>query len=228
MEKRQLILNDYKTWETGLWTLASCNIMKADQVQTFVDVPGRFAPLNLSTALTDGQPYYGSASLEAVLESSEGSREERQQRIEKMVNLLDGYQVKIVHPDRPGSYMIGTVQIRKQYNDLVHCAVTVSAICEAWLYNEEETVVSVGLEGTAEPVVLLNRGRLEAVPEIDVTGSALIAYDDSSISLSKGKHIVPWLSVPATGGPASPNSIVLSVSGSGTLTFTYREAVLAE
>ncbi len=88
MTKRQLILDGYKTAEDGLFTLTSCKITKASQVQTFVSVPGRFAPLDLSTALTDGQPYYGNASLAAVLESSEGTREERQRRIEQMVNQL--------------------------------------------------------------------------------------------------------------------------------------------
>ena len=56
MIKRQLILNNYKTAEDGLWTLAACKITKANQMQNFMDVPGRYAPLDLSTALTDGQP----------------------------------------------------------------------------------------------------------------------------------------------------------------------------
>ena len=156
MEKRQLILNEYKTAESGKFTLASCKITKASQVQTFVSVPGRYTPLDLSTALTDGQPYYGNASLSAVLESSEGTREERQERIGQMVNLLDGHSVQIIHPDHPDSYMVGRVQINPDYNNLVHCAVQVSAVCEPWLYNAAQTVATATVPTEGEGKNLLD------------------------------------------------------------------------
>lgn len=140
MNKRQLILGNYKTAETGQWTLSACKITKAAQVQTFLSVPGRHAPLDLSTSLTGGVPYYENARLEAVLESSEGTRAERQERIEQMVNLLDGYNVQIIHPDHPAGYMVGRVQITQEYNDWAHCSVRVSAVCEPWRYNATETV----------------------------------------------------------------------------------------
>lgn len=228
MAKRQLILNGYKTAEDGLFTLASCKITKASQVQTFVSVPGRFAPLDLSTTLTDGQPYYGNASLAAVLESSEGTREERQTRIDELVNLLDGYQVQIIHPDHPASYMVGRVQVTTEYNDLVHCRVKVAAVCEAWSYNAEETVVTAEANTTPQTVLLPNRGRLGVTPLIKVTGEVVIVYDDNSVTLSAGTYTLPWLHIRAAGGPASPNSLVAEVSGNGTINFTYREAVLAE
>lgn len=139
MKKRQLILNDYRTAEDGLFTLSACKITKAAQEQTFVKVPGRFAPLDLSTVLTDGQPYYGNAKLDAVLESSEGTRAERQERIEHLKNLLDGQIAKIVHPDFPGRYMVGRVEVIPDFNGLAYCSVALSAVLEPWLYNNEET-----------------------------------------------------------------------------------------
>lgn len=236
MAKRQLILNGYKTAEDGLFTLASLKITKADQVQTFVSVPGRFAPLDLSTALTDGEPYYGNARLEAVLESSEGTREERQQRIDEMVNQLDGYQARIIHPDRPGLYMIGRLQVQPNYNDLVHCAVSLTAVCEPWFYSEEEVAVTVDLgSGSTTTAALLNRGRMRVVPVLTISPdssgtnpSINVRYDNSSISLSPGKDqttgtfTLPWLQIPAN------DSIVVNLSGNGIAAFTYREAVLAE
>lgn len=163
--KRQLILNDYKTAEDGLWTLASCKITKAAQVQNFVSVPGRFAPLDFSTVLTDGQPYYGNAALDATLESSEGSREERRDRIQRMTTLLDGEIARIVHPDFPGRYMTGRVQVTPDYNDLAHCAVKVSAVLEPWLYNDAETVVQSSLPSEETGKNLLD------IPDMTVSGS---------------------------------------------------------
>lgn len=221
MNKRQLILNDYKTAENGLFTLASCKITKASQVQNFVSVPGRFSPLDLSTILTDGEPYYGNAGLEAVLESSEGTREERQERIEQMVNALDGYNVVIIHPDHPGHYMIGRVQVAPQYNDLVHCSVAVTAVCEPWLYNAEETKVTVALTSTAKTIELTNSGRLASVPTIDVTGEATLVYGELTQTLSSGSYQLPDIYL-------TPGTHSLSCKGSGSVSFTYREGVLAE
>lgn len=221
MAKRQLILNGYKTAEDGLFTLASCKITKASQVQTFVSVPGRFAPLDLSTTLTDGQPYYGSAGFDAVLESSEGTREERQSRIDELVNLLDGYQVQIIHPDRPSSYMVGRVQVAPEYNDLVHCAVKVSAVCEPWFYNQDETVRSFSLTAAAQEVTLTNSARMAVVPTIETTGEATLVYRNFTWTLSAGLHQLPDLYL-------TPGGHQVTLSGSGKVTFTYREGALAE
>lgn len=145
MKKRRLILGDYDTAEDGLFTLSACKITKGSQVQSFVSVPGRYAPIDTSTLLTDGQPYYGSAALDATLESSEGTRDERLARVSGMVNALDGRSLRIIHPDHPERYLVGRVQVRPEYNDPAHCAVRVSAVCEPWLYNAQETEVQANL-----------------------------------------------------------------------------------
>lgn len=145
MKKRRLILGDYDTAEDGLFTLSACKITKGSQVQSFVSVPGRYAPIDTSTLLTDGQPYYGNAALDATLESSEGTRDERLARVSGMVNALDGRSMRIIHPDHPERYLVGRVQVRPEYNDPAHCAVRVSAVCEPWLYNAQETEVQANL-----------------------------------------------------------------------------------
>lgn len=222
MTKRQLILNDYRTAEDGLWTLASCKVTKAAQVQNIIEVPGRLAPLDLSTVLTDGQPYYSSALLDAVLESSAGTRDERTLRILYMMNRLDGYSVNIILPDYPNNYMVGRVQVDLEYNDLAHSAVHVTAVCEPWLYNAEETIVTAELTDTDQTVTLGNGGRLVVVPTVEVTEEATIAYGGRTQVLSAGSYSLPWLALKP--GLVYP----ITCSGSGTVTFTYREAVLAQ
>lgn len=220
MAKRQLILNGYKTAEDGLWTLSSLKITKANQVQTYVSVPGRHAPLDLSTTLTDGQPYYTSAALSAVLESSEGTRDERQARIEHIVNLLDGYTVRIVHPDHPDRYMMGRLQVIPDYNDLVHCSVKLTGVLEPWLYNAAQTVVAATATSTAQTVTLTNTGRLAVVPTVAVTGEVTLVYGSFTQTLSAGSYLLPDLYL-------TPGAHQVTYSGSGTVTFAYREAVLA-
>lgn len=220
MKKRQLILNEYKTAEDGLWTLSACKITKALQVQNFVDVPGRFAPLDFSTTLTDGQPYYGNALLDATLESSEGTRDERRDRILHMTTLLDGVTARIIHPDFPGRYMTGRVQVTPDFNSLAYCVVTVSAVLEPWLYNDQATEVLVNLTSTAKTITLTNSGKLGVCPTLEVTGSATLVYGTYTWELSAGTYQLPDLFL-------TTGSHSIKCKGSGSVSFTYREAVLA-
>lgn len=158
--KRRIIIGGYDTAEHG-WTLSACKLTKGQQVQNFVSVPGRYAPLDFSTYLTDGQPYYGNAKLDVTLECSEGTRDQRLARIELMANMLDGRTWQILHPDHPGRYLVGRVQVSAlDYNDNAHCAVKLSAVCEPWLYNAAETAVPVTLPAnTAASKNLLDLSR---------------------------------------------------------------------
>lgn len=234
MDKRQLQLGDwYLTADDGLWTLTSCKIIKASQVQNFVSVPGRFSPLNLSTALTDGEPYYGNATLEAVLESSEGTRAERQAKILELTNFFDGRETKIVHPDWPNHYLVGTVQVTTEYNDLVHARVKLTAVCEPWFYMAQERTTTLNVkEGEEEDHMLYNMGKLGVVPEVKVTGEIAITNGSGTktSALSTGTYKLPWLYLPGAGPDMNGefDGSTLLLTGSGTVTFTYREAVLAE
>lgn len=227
MEKRKIIIGDYDTAVDGLWTLASWKLTKGEQVQTFVSVPGRVAPLDLSTYLTDGQPYYGNASLEAVLESSEGDRLERKKRIDLMVNYLDGRKVQIYLPDDPDNYLVGLVQVRPEYNDPSHCAVRVSAVCEPWLYAAAETIVTLAATATEQTAYLFNYGRLAVVPTVAVTGDVRIVYGASSWALPEGEYTLPELYLTPGQDLGRPGVHNITYSGSGSVTISYREAVLA-
>lgn len=226
MEKRKIILGTYDTARDGLWTLRSLKLTKPAQVQSFLSVPGRYARLDVSTYLTDGQPYYESRSLEAVLESSEGDRLEREDRVGLMVNHLDGRSMQIYLPDDPAHYLVGRVQVQPDYNDLAHCSVKVTAVCEPWRYAVEETAVHLTAETTEKVAKLTNSGRLAVVPTLTVTGEVLLVYGGSSLALSAGEYMWPDLYLTPGTGLLLPGIHELTYSGAGTVAITYREAVL--
>lgn len=227
MKKRRLIIGGYDTAADGFWTLSRYKLTKGAQMQTFVSVPGRVAPLNLSTYLTDGQPYYDNANLEALLESSEGDRLERKLRIERMVSYLDGKTVHIIPPDDPDRYLVGCIQVYPEYNDLAHCAVRLSAVCDPWLYAAAETVVNLTATEEKQTAQLFNYGRLAVVPTVVTTGEVLIEYGTSSWALTEGEHILPALYLTPGTLLGEPGIHQLTYSGAGTIIVTYREAVLA-
>ena len=221
MIKRGLLIGTYDTVADGLWTLTGLELAPAVPVMNYVDVPGRRkGPLDLSTVLTDGDPYYGSRNLTATFESSEGNRMEREDRISDMINSLDGYIQEIKLPDDSERHVVGRVHVERLYNDPSHCSVRVTAVCEPWRYNNTETSITLTASGTVQRATLPNLGRLAVVPVLTVTGSEVqIVQGGSSWALSAGSYTLPELLIPAGG-------LTISYSGTGSLAFTYREAVL--
>jgi hypothetical protein len=220
MEKRGFLIGNYDT-AAEQWTLTEWKLADPAVVTDLVDVPGRRkGPLDLSTALTDGDPVYGSRQLTATFECSEGTRMEREARISTMVNWLDGWRLNIVLPDDPYRYITGRVSVARNYNDLAHASVSVTAICEPWRYNAAETTVVLSATATAQAAALLNGGRLSVVPRLQVSGGdVVLVYGASSWALGEGVYDLPDLLLQA-------GESVVTYSGAGVLTLTYREAVL--
>lgn len=226
MAKRAIKFGDYDTAVTGLWTLTGWTLSSPEQQTNFVEVPGRRSGLlDLSTALTDGEPVYNSRTLKATFESSEGTRLEREARINTMLNTLDGYSMKIILPDDSTHYMVGRVTVKKNYNDNAHAAVEVSAVCEPWRYKTAENRVNYNTKsGAYTNVTLYNYGRVPAVPTLEITTTSstglAVTYGGHTRRLSSGTYTVPDL-ILQTGGTA-----VKFGDADGTLTITWREVAL--
>lgn len=219
MEKRKIIIGSYDTAYYG-WTLTGWAFSEALQKTLYISKAGGDGSWDMSTALTDGIPRYEDRQLTATLECSEGDRASRNTLIAEMVNLLDGMRLQIELPDDPYHYIVGRVHVRKEYSDLAHAAVTVTATCDPWKYYYEEISRSFTAATEKSTITLSNRGRRAAVPSLLVAGGdVLLEYGTASISLSAGTHQWPELLL-------TPGSHVLTYSGTGTVTVTYREAVL--
>ena len=219
---RKIIFGTYDTQANGPWTLASWSLSPAEYRSQFVEVPGRDGDLDLSTVLTDGAPRYGSRLLTATLERSDGTYQEREAAINTMINWLDGWRMDIRLPDDDAHYITGRVHVVKDYNDLAHAAVTVTAVCDPWRYANYETVIALTAEATAREARLTNNGRRTVVPVLQVTGddvSLNLAFGGSSWALGAGVYQLPDIVVPQGGA-------TITYGGTGAVSFTYREAVL--
>lgn len=224
MIKRTVKLGDYDTAAHGLWTLAAWSFPEPAMEENLVSVPGRTqGPLDLSTTLTDGEPIYGARPLSITLESSEGDRLARDARISEMVNKLHGRRLDFVLPDRPLLYGTGRLAIKTLYSDMAHASVQVTGTCEPWLYAKEETVVQLQATTTAQTALLRNAGAMPMVPLVTVTAAAgatvNLIYGSYSWALGAGDYELPDLRL-------TPGDHVISYSGAGTLTITYREAFI--
>lgn len=220
MTKRRIVFGTYDTSEDGLWTLSGWSLSDPEHEQNLLKIPGSSLVLDLSTALTDGEPTYGPRTLTVDLESSEGDRLEREARIETMTNWLDGWRVNITLPDDDLHYLVGRVRVKRKYNDLAHGAVQVVATCDPWRYNVNETIVTRQATEAEQSLALVNMGRLAVTPLLTITGgSVLLTFGAASWSLGAGTYVLPDIYLRSGEHP-------VTYKGTGSLTFSYREAKL--
>lgn len=218
LTKRKVIIGDYDTAANG-WTLNGCTLSDPEQKTNYVDKSGGDGSWDLSTVMTEGIPRYKTRTLNVRLENSEGTRDEREALINRMINLLDGLTWEVVLPDRTDYYVTARLHVAVEYNTPAHAAVVVTGVCEPWLYKKQETVVKGTAKTETQTLTLQNNGRRAVVPQIETTGSIQLTYGTTIINLSAGVYEWPELLL-------TPGDHVLEYSGSGVLTITYREAVL--
>jgi hypothetical protein len=223
MEKRKIIFGTYDTAVHG-WTLTGWKLGAAEQKTQYIEKPNGDGSWDLSTAATDGGLRYKDRVLAATFECSEGTRMERETTIREMINSLDGMKVRIRLPDDDAHYLYGRLHVVREYNDLVHAAVTVTAICDPWKYADAETVVEVTATTAEQLVTLRNAGKRAVVPRLTVTGGTVsLKYYTATETRTDG-DIQPWPDLLLL--PGAEREHVLRYSGSGTLVIRYREAVL--
>lgn len=222
MQKRKIVIGEYDTATHG-WTLAGWKLSDAKQKTNYVEKLGGDGSWDLSTVLTDGIPRYADRDLTITLECSEGTRMERETKIRNMINLLDGLPWQIKLPDDDLHHVVGRrVHVVREYNDLAHAAVTVTAICEPWKYADAEKIVTLTAATSKQTAQLVNDGRRAVVPTLKVTGaSASVLLEYGTASLALGAVTRQWPDLLLTTGAHA-----LTYSGTGTITVTYREAVL--
>lgn len=218
MTKRAIKFGDYNTATHG-WTLAGWQLSPAEQKTNYIEKVGGDGSWDLSTAMTDGIPRYRDRTLTVTLELSEGDRLSRERVVKEIVNTLHGRRVDIHLPDDPYDHLNGRLSVRREYNDLAHAAVTITAVCDPWKYLNHEVTATVTATSAGQAAEILNEGLRVLVPVLTVTGSVTIIFGTKSKAFSAGTY--QWGDL-----LLAPGINELTVKGSGSVTFKYREAVL--
>ena len=220
MKKRRIIFGDYNTAAHG-WTLSGWKLSAAEEKTNFKEKVSGDGSWDLSTALTDGIPRYKDRTLTVRLERSDGNRQTRDAKIREMVNKLDGMRVDIYLPDHPFHHINGKLHVERDYNDLVHAAVNVTAICGPWKLANIETARTLTATAEVQTALLVNDGRRAVVPTITVAegGHVRLEYNGETIELSAGTY--QWPEMLLRSGHHD-----LVYSGTGEVRVVYREAVL--
>lgn len=221
MQRRTVKFGDFDTASQFVpWTLAELKLSAPEVKTNYTDIPGANGSLDLTCAVS-GEPVYYDRELSAAFETSEGSRAEREKAITDMMNQLHGKRLHIVLPDDPDFYLDGRVSVSREYNDMAHARVAVSATCTPYRLKRAETVVTATLT-TKDAELVLTNARMPVVPTVSVSAETLLTIGSGSYTFSAGQHQL--LALLLAQGEQRIKARV--TAGTGTITITYREGML--
>ena len=215
---RGVQFDEYHTAEDWDLILNSKKIDPPTPKHITVSVDGRDGDLDLSDVLT-GEVKYENREISFTFLLCEGSQVWREERITEIINYIHGKKLMITEPDDPDHYFIGRCSVSDIHNDKAYASFSVSANCEPYRYFNGEINRIINPTATPVDIVLTNTGRKTLTPTIIVSESVNLTINNVSVALSAGTYKLTELLL-RTG-----NTIV-TVKGSGTVTFNYREAVL--
>lgn len=214
--ERYFILDKFNTWYDWRLILTEKDITPPAPKTHYVKIDGMSGSLDLSEALT-GEITYDDYKVSASFWTDYGTRKDREKLLRDIKAELHGRKVKIIEPDDPNHYFIGRISITSVVNKLAYMTFKIEATCEPWRYSIEESVRAIDITLNSQKVVIYNHGVKTLTPEVELTGSANLEYDGKVVSLNAGSYRL--IDLKLTRGPN-----VIKVSGSGTVTFKYREA----
>ena len=215
-----LTFGDKHTYrDFGLKMLLPFDGFSSPEVRTeYQEVPGRSGVLDLSEALT-GEPIYKPRTFIAQFDLEEPNPIALKQKISDIRNYLHGRTYKIVDDDEPEWYYQGRISMSFiQKNHRFYEVTLSSGNVHPYKFKNRSTVVPIEVLGEEQEIVLLN-SRKTVIPEIACTGEITVANNDITRTLGEGVHLVPDFVL-----TEGENFFV--ISGSGTITFSYREGSL--
>lgn len=216
---RKAVIGNYDTAAKG-WTLCAYALDPPAWRENLVEVPGMDGAIDLS-ACPAGDVAYSPRALSITLERSDGTRASREAAIDAMVNALDGKSLKITLPDGVDHYVWGRVRVARQYSNLAHAQVIVSATCDPWRRKDTPTVVSGTVPESGTLSLSLPNERRPVVPSIQVSAAATIIFGGKNIAVGAGTH--RSLDIRLVAGN---NAITIAAAAGTTVSVTYQEASL--
>lgn len=217
--ERFFILDKFNTWYDWRLVLTGKDVTPPEPKTNYVEIDGMSGTLDLSESLT-GEITYNDRTVSASFWTSEGSYKEREKLLRTIVNVLHGKKIKIIEPDNPDHYFYGRVIVKSLSNILPYAEFTIECICEPWRYALNDSVRRVEVDSQlVTDVIIHNNGVKSLCPEITVTGSVDIIYNGIGTHLTGGSYKISDIRL-------SQGVNIIGVSGTGSVTFTYREADL--
>ena len=179
-----------------------------------LDIEGADGSLDLTDFF--GRPTFGNVTHKFTF-SSVIPRSEHLTLFTQIKNALHGQKLRIVLDDDPGFYYVGRCYVSPYTNEKGVAIISIECECEPYKYKVAKTVVSKAVNGVE--VITLTNGKKRAVPEITATAAMTFVFGDGSWAKAAGTFVIPELEL-------MEGSNRVTVTGTGTVTFTWQEGDL--
>lgn len=182
-----------------------------------IDIPGGDGVLDLTDFF--GETKYGNRKLSFEF-SSLVIPSDFMSLFSMVQNALHGKKMTITLDDDPGWYYTGRISVSEWKADRNVGKLTIDCDCEPYKYQISTTVINRAISGTS--TIILANSRKRVVPEVKVTSSSglSVTYGSGSLwTLASGTYLLPELELMEGDNP-------VTVSGTGSITFTYTQATL--
>lgn len=181
-------------------------------------VPGRNTPIRYTEAL--GRVSFEPRSFQMIF-TMHGSRDKYNVMVSETSNMFNGVLSEVITSEEPTLYMVGTLKVVPSYDPMTKKG-TVEISCEdgdSYRYYVKETVVSY----TGGGKVALENDYMPVVPTVTVTAETTLSwkvgFDSFNKTVNKGTWTFPEMEL-------GRGENTLTISGTGTTTFRYREGCL--
>lgn len=218
MEMRHFYFDKYHTFHDWGLVLTDKSIPDPEPKTNYIQLDGVSGSLDLTEALT-GEVAYNDRTIAATFSASCGTYQEREAVRRQIAAAIHGRKVQIIEPDDPEHYFLGRVVVKDGTRHAAYSTFTLEAVCEPWRYARAESTRRVEATANQQDVVIENQGVKTLCPDIRVEGTVTLTYDGASVQLQTGSYKVADIKL-------RQGANVVGVSGTGTVTFVYREATL--
>lgn len=166
-----------------------------------------------------GEPKYQNVQHRFTFDSIQ-TRNEQLSQFADIKNRIHGKKGRIILDDDPSFFYVGRCFVSKYTNEKSIGKISVECDCEPYKYKLTKTVVTRAIDGTVE--VSLTNARKRAVPEVRIeseTGLNIVFNTSNVWDLGSGTYTLPELEL-------TEGENLVTVTGTGTITFTWQEAAL--
>lgn len=192
MMNRGITFTDFHTAIDWGLILTAKSIPRAEIKENYVEIDGRDGALDYTEAFGDVK--YKNRPLSFSFSASDGTYLEREELINKIVQLIHGKRHMIITDDDPQHYFVGRCKVENITNGLAYGTFQISVTADPWRYAREKTYLILPAKSYQhDPIRLYNQGRKTCVPTVTVAAAASIYYGSTVKELKKGTYILPDL-----------------------------------
>lgn len=209
---KQITFGNLKSYDDLYLILASKEIGSPKEKKNTIAIEGADGELDLTEFF--GSVKYDNRTLKFSFSSMAYPFADHYSMV---LNALHGQKVHIVLDEDPNWYYVGRLSVSPYTSDKNIGKIDIEADCEPYKYKQNETVVTEAVSGSK--TIILPNSRKRVIPTIKTTAAMEIAFGGRTYQAKAGTFIYPALEL-----VEGDNEV--TVTGTGTITFTYREGGL--